>query len=471
MVHADMETGKNSIDTSSVSRRDSVGNTGTPRKNTDAAKLASVIPELSGNLVLCKVENVSHEFSQPYGGMLRVLEGISLEIRADEVVAILGPSGSGKSTLLRIIAGLLKPERGEVLYRGKPLHGLNPGCAMVFQSFALFPWMTVVENVRTVLRALNLPEYEVVRRSEKALRLVGLSGFEEAYPRELSGGMKQMVGIARALAVEPEVLLLDEPFSMVDALTAESLRAAIIDIWNDAEREPWSVLIVSHDIKEVVAMADRIVVMGDDPGHVQNVIVNPLPRPRDLRSKEFAAMVDRIYDVISGNELSDEPEPVAPMGLLCEPLPNASASEIVGLLEYLDARGGKDDIFRIVQELNRDFGHLINVVEAAEMLDFVDTPRRTVVLDPLGRKFIAADSDDRKDIFREQILRIGIFRVVNDALHRSPTGEVDEDFVLERIILLLPLENAHDTFHTFLSWARFANLFAYDEITATVSLQ
>ncbi|MDO4558368.1 MAG: ATP-binding cassette domain-containing protein, partial [Planctomycetia bacterium] len=194
---------------------------------------------------ICRVENVSHEFPQPYGGTLRVLENVSLEIRANEVIAILGPSGSGKSTLLRIIAGLLKPSRGKVLYRGKPLEGgLNPGCAMVFQSFALFPWMTVVENVQSVLRAQNLPEYEVIPRAEKALRLVGLAGFEEAYPRELSGGMKQMVAIARALAVEPEVLLLDEPFSMVDALTAESLRAAIIDIWYDAEREPWTVLLV-----------------------------------------------------------------------------------------------------------------------------------------------------------------------------------------------------------------------------------
>ena len=423
------------------------------------------------HFTICRVENISHEFTQPYGGTLRVLENVSLEIRANEVIAILGPSGSGKSTLLRIIAGLLKPSRGRVLYRGEPLEGeLNPGCAMVFQSFALFPWMTVVENVQSVLRALNLPEHEVIPRAEKALRLVGLAGFEEAYPRELSGGMKQMVAIARALAVEPEVLLLDEPFSMVDALTAESLRAAIIDIWYDAEREPWTVLLVSHNIRDVVTMADRIVILGDE-GHIQTVMANPLPRPRDLRSKEFAAMVDRVYEAISGCELSDEPEPVHPSGLLCEPLPNASASEIVGLLEYLDARGGRDDIFRIVQELNRDFGHLINVVEAAEMLDFVDTPRRTVIMDPLGRKFTAADADERKDIFREQILRIGIFRVVNDALHRATNGEVDQDFVLERIILLLPQENARETFHTFLSWARFANLFAYDEITETVSLQ
>src|SRR5438552_3942444 len=211
---------------------------------------------------LCEARHVSHDFVLPNGKPLRVLEDISVAVAPNEVVALLGPSGSGKSTVLRILAGLIKPSHGEVLYHGQPLQGLNPGVAIVFQSFALYPWMTVTENVQAVLRAAAMSRTEVAERAERAIRLVGLAGFEEAYPRELSGGMKQRVGMARALAVNPEILFMDEPFSQVDALTAESLRAEVLDIWSGKERNLSSLLMVSHDIKEVVFMADRIIVLG-----------------------------------------------------------------------------------------------------------------------------------------------------------------------------------------------------------------
>src|SRR5438132_11186853 len=223
---------------------------------------------------LCEVRGVRHEFKLPNGLPLHVLEDVSLAIRPNEIVALLGPSGCGKSTLLRILAGLIPPTGGEVLYHGRPLQGLNPGTAVVFQSFALYPWMTVAQNVQVVLTAAGLSRVETQERAERTIRLVGLAGFEEAFPRELSGGMKQRVGMARALAVDSEILFMDEPFSQVDALTAESLRAEVIDIWAARDLNPTSILMVSHDIKEVAYIADRLVILRANPGRIQTIVPN-----------------------------------------------------------------------------------------------------------------------------------------------------------------------------------------------------
>jgi len=422
--------------------------------------------------VLCEVRGLGHEYPLPRGMRLRVLDDISLEIRAKEIVALLGPSGCGKSTILRAVAGLLRPTRGEVLYHAQPLVGLNPGVAIVFQSFALYPWMTVLHNVQAVLKAMGFSRQAISERAERAVHLVGLAGFEEAYPRELSGGMKQRVGIARALAVDPEILLLDEPFSQVDALTAESLRAEMIDIWAAADRNPSSILMVSHDIKEVVYMADRIVILGANPGHVQTVVEDFLPRPRDYRSPDFLTLVDRLHELITGHELPDMPAAPAPRGpAAIEPLPPAHAAEIVGLLEYLDARGGREDVFRIAADTNREFGRVITVVEATELLNFVDTPKRMVVLDRAGKRLVQAGMDERKAIFREQLLQLQLFKLVEGALRRRPDHRLDRDFVLETIILRMPQERPEETFDNFIGWARYGNLFAYDESSETVSLQ
>src|SRR5262245_6307578 len=226
-------------------------------------------PPITTTSTLCELRGVSQEFKQPRGTPQLVVADVSLAIRPNEVVALLGPSGCGKSTLLRILAGLIPPTQGEVLYHGAPLRGLNPGVGFVFQSFALFPWMTVFENVLEALKPLGLSGAETITRAESAIRLVGLSGSEEAYPRELSGGMKQRVGMARALSLDPEMLFMDEPFSQVDALTAESLRAEVLDIWEAKERNLASILMVSHDIKEVAYMADRIVILGALPGRLR----------------------------------------------------------------------------------------------------------------------------------------------------------------------------------------------------------
>ncbi|MBI3407889.1 MAG: nitrate/sulfonate/bicarbonate ABC transporter ATP-binding protein [Planctomycetes bacterium] len=434
---------------------------------------------------LCEMRGISHEFVQPNGKPLRVLEEINLAILPEEIVALLGPSGCGKSTVLRILAGLIAPTSGEVLYHDETLHGLNPGIAIVFQSFALFPWMTVTENVRMALRAAGKPltpnpsplrgegsfSQEVVRRAAHAIRLVGLSGFEDAYPRELSGGMKQRVGMARALSVDPEILLLDEPFSQVDALTAESLRAEVIDIWSSGERNPSSILMVSHDIKEVAFMADRIVILSANPGRLQIIVANPLPRPRDYRSPDFLRLVDQLHDLITGHALPDVAAPAPTMGPApLEALPEAFPSQIVGLLEYLDARGGKEDIFRIAADTHCEFGRMLQTAEAAELLDFVDTPKRLVVLEPEGSRFIKALPGERTDIWRERILRLGIFQMIRDMLQRQPDHALDRDFVLETLVMHLPMENYEKLFRIITGWARFGNLFDYDERRQMLSL-
>jgi NitT/TauT family transport system ATP-binding protein len=422
--------------------------------------------------VLCEVRGVWHDFTLPNGKPLRVLENINLVVKAQEVVALLGPSGCGKSTILRILAGLMRPTQGDVLYHGQPLHGLNPGAAIVFQSFALYPWMTVTENVRAVLHAAGLPNSAVVDRAEHTIRLVGLSGFEEAYPRELSGGMKQRIGMARALSVDPEILMMDEPFSQVDALTAESLRAEVLDIWSAKGHSLSSILMVSHDIKEVVYMADRIVILGTNPGRVRTVVDNRLPRPRDYRSPQVLALVDQLHDIITGAEMPDAPAPPPRPGqVIFEPLPEATSSEIVGLLEYLDARGGKEDVFRIASDTNREFGRVITVVKAAELLDFVDTPKRLVLLEPNGYRFVRATAVERKTVWREQLLKLRLFHDVYDVIQRQPNQEIDRDFLLETFVINMPQENYETLFNTFIRWARFGDLFAYDETTQIISLQ
>jgi len=419
--------------------------------------------------ILCELRHVEKAFDQAGGQPLRVLQDVDLAVRTNEVVALLGPTGCGKSTILRILAGLTQPTSGEVLYHGKPLQGLNPGIGFVFQSFALFPRMTVSRNVETMLEAQGHPKDEVAERAARAIKTVGLAGFEEAYPRELSGGMKQRVGMARAFSLEPEMLFMDEPFSQVDALTAESLRAEVLDVWAPKDRNPKSIVMVSHDIKEVVYMADRIVVLDANPGRVRTIVENTLPRPRDYRSPDLLQLVDRLHDIITGMEMPDVAE-VAGAPQVFEPLPQAGGGEIEGLLEYLDARGGREDVFRISADTDREYGHVITTTNAAELLGFVDTPHRTVVLSSEGSRYVKASPSARKAIFREKLLDLLLFQRVRDAIRQADARELDRDYVLELIAMNLPSENFESTFETLVNWARFGDLFSYDENTELLAL-
>ncbi|MBI3817690.1 MAG: nitrate/sulfonate/bicarbonate ABC transporter ATP-binding protein [Planctomycetes bacterium] len=412
------------------------------------------------NAPLCELRHVAQEFALPGGGRLRVLDDVNLCVQRGEIVAILGPSGCGKSTVLRAMAGLVPPTAGTVYSRGVPLGGICEKFAIVFQSFGLLPWMTVRENIESVLTALNKSKAEIDLKIEEVIGLVGLAGFESAYPRELSGGMKQRVGIARALAVDPEVLFMDEPFSQVDPLTAESLRSEVVKIWADGKRNPSSVVIVSHDIKEVAFLASRVVIMSSKPGRIRAIVENTLPRPRDVRDPRFLQFVDAIHDLIRGHEMPDAPAS-AGSGRM-EPLPEAAVTEVIGLLEYLQSRNGREDVFKIASEIGREYGHVIQIVNAAELLDFVDTPRRAVVLEPVGLDLVLADPDGRKRIWREQLLKLKMFRDVEQVAQSNDKGEVDLEILLSTIVCNMPHENYERVFQTFLGWARYGELFDYD---------
>jgi NitT/TauT family transport system ATP-binding protein len=416
---------------------------------------------------ICELRGVQMRFPAPRGGVQRVLEDIRLDVRPDEILCLIGPNGSGKSTLLRLLAGLMPPTQGEVRHHGERLEGLNPGVAMVFQSFALYPWMTVEENVRVVLRARDLPEDEVRERAHQAIRKVGLEGFEEAFPRELSRGTKQRVGVARALAVDPEILVMDEPFSQVDALTAEALRAEIMDIWADKERNPSAIVMVSQSIREALLMADRVAILSGSPGTLRTIVDVPMARPRDSRSAEFMKLVDHLHDIFTSAELPDV-QVTAPIPSAAsqedqvEPLPQAQSGDILGLLEFLETQGGTSDLFQVASHTHVAFEKVLTTVKAAEMLDLVDTPKRGVLLTPLGKRFVNANMDDRKDIWRAQLLELRLFRVVQEMIHLEE-GELSEETLLQELATRLPMEDPEKTFETLVAWGRFGELFAYRE--------
>ncbi len=412
---------------------------------------------------ILELRGVQKSFDRGTGVPLRVLEDINLDIRPNEVICLIGPSGCGKSTIMRIFAGLIEPTTGQVRYRGRRQAGLNPNVSIVFQGFALYPWMTVEANVENVLVAKGLPPAEVKERTNRAIRMVGLEGFEEAYPRELSGGMKQRVGMARALSVDPEILFMDEPFSQVDALTAEGLRAEILDIWDDRERNPSSILMVSHDIKEVAYMADRVVVLSANPGRIRTIVDNPLPRPRDTRSPEFLRLVDQLHDIITSAELPDiQVSTVEPSmeSDIVEPLPGAQNADMLGLLELLETLGGSCDLFQVVSHTHVPFEKVLTTVKGLEMLELVDTPKRSVELTALGRRFVQGGMDERKLIWRDQLMELKLFRVVQEMLELRE-GVLAREELIQEIASRLPMEDPEVTFETIVAWGRFGELFAY----------
>ena len=413
---------------------------------------------------IAEIRNVCKEFTLPNGAELKVLENISLQINAGEIVALLGPSGSGKSTLMRILTGLIRPTSGEVFAYEKPLFGFHPRAAIVFQNFALYPWLTVHENIAMGLEWLHLSEDDLRGRVRQAVDKVGLEGFEEAYPKELSGGMKQRVGIARAIVVQPELLCMDEPFSALDVLTAENLRAELLSLWLDHKVEIKSVLFVTHDIREAVFLANRIVVLSTNPGAIRIVLQNDMPHPRDMRSPAFLAMIDRIHDIITNAIIPDEITPAVPTTVArhIEPLPYATPGEILGLLEILDDHNGSIDIFDLAQKIGKDFGSTISVAKAAELLDFVDTPKHNVIFTDLGRQFLKGDINNRKLLFKQQLLSLRLFEVVSGMLQRNKSLNLDEEIIQEQLAILLPNEDVERLFETMVGWGRFGELFGYN---------
>jgi NitT/TauT family transport system ATP-binding protein len=404
--------------------------------------------------VLLEAQHVTQRFRLPNGQLLEALRDVSLTIREHEVVALVGPSGCGKSTLLRLFAGLARPSEGAVHYRGQPLDGVLGAAAMVFQSFALLPWFTVAQNVAMGLDARGVHSGAQRDAVARAINLVGLDGFEQAYPKELSGGMKQRVGFARALAVAPEILLMDEPFGSLDPLTAETLRSQVVDLWRDPATGVNTLLVVSHSVEEAVFLAGRIVVFGTNPGHVREELVNPLPYPRQERSPEFEAMVDRLHGILTATLL---PEPVAAAPQRLVPFPRVHVSEVMGLLDHLLTQpGGKGAVFELAEDLGVDYDRMSAVVRGAEQLGWVTTPGEIVLLTPAGRALMAMDDAARKDATRARLSGQPLFARLIAMLKEE--GAVDEEEVLADLTIYFPFIPADSLFQTTIEWGRYAEL-------------
>jgi NitT/TauT family transport system ATP-binding protein len=421
---------------------------------------------------IIQLEHVSKSFSKPDGGTLVVLDDINLEIRAGEVVALLGRSGCGKSTLLRVIAGLIPTTGGVARYDGAELNGANPGTAMVFQNFALMPWLTVQQNVELGLAAREVAPAERSKRAVEAIDLIGLDGFESAYPKELSGGMRQRVGFARALVLEPDLLLMDEPFSALDVLTAENLRTELMTLWTGQEFPTKAICLVTHNIEEAVLLADRVIVLSSNPGHILAELPVELERPRDRRSASFEALVDKIYGLLTGTGTATtlvEPATATPTS---HPLPHATVGGLAGLVEILHGKGGRVDIPDIAADLGIDAKDLLPLVDAAALLDFVRVNGADLELTQVGKDFTTAGIQVSKKIFAEQArTRAPLVRTICNALHDCHDGNLRAGFFLDILQQGFSPTDAQQQLDTAIGWGRYAELFDYDAHTDQITAE
>ncbi len=423
----------------------------------------------SSEAAVAEARRVSKSFTVQ-GRERFVLTDVSLAVDTGEVIAVLGPSGCGKSTLLRILTGLIPATSGEVLCHGQPLHGLHPGAAIVFQGFALYPWLSVAANVAVGVNGKGLTPEVTAERIAHAIHLVGLGGFEEAYPKELSGGMKQRVGIARALVGGPELLCMDEPFSALDVLTAEALRSEVYDLWSRGDLGLKCLLLITHLIDEAVFLADRIVIMGSNPGVIRDIVRNPLPHPRAYHDPAFIALVDDIHAAITEIHLPDTAAVPTPGPLRPEPIPPAHVNEMLGLLEIVHGHGDRANVFELAQRLRLEIGRVILAVNAAEVLGLVDTPKQDVVLTLVGREFEAADAHTRKHIFHEQLARVPAFAFLIARLRATPKLRLPVEIVQEELAMHLPNEPQDELLKTIIGWGRYGELLGFDSAAKMIYL-
>jgi NitT/TauT family transport system ATP-binding protein len=425
--------------------------------------------------VIAELCNVSKSYTVGGGRELKVLDQIDLAIHEGELLALLGQSGSGKSTLLRCLTGLAKPSTGRVLTYGKILEGINPSASIVFQTFALYPWLTVQQNIAVGLMSKVVTRQEKDAAVANAIDLIGLNNYHDAYPREISGGMRQRVGIARALVAEPKILCLDEAFSALDVLTAENLRNEMIALWQKQATTLKSVFMVTHNIEEAVEMATRICVLFPHPGRLGLVLDNNLPYPRSSNDPEFQRLVTVIHDSITMLALPDHPpEPAPPPGRpisrarsRMESIPTVPVGQILGLMSIIHDDPDLSNIYDLSNEIGRDFGDTISLIKAAEILEFVHTPKDEALLTELGKRFITADSDTRKKIFAEQVQKLRLFHIILGYLEVQE--QIDEETVMKDIGSALPYENPERILKTMIAWGRYAGLMDYDASTKMVT--
>jgi NitT/TauT family transport system ATP-binding protein len=422
---------------------------------------------------LVRVNHVSQTYITR-GRPFTAIQDVTMSLAEGEFVSLLGPSGCGKSTLLRMITGLQRPTSGRVWYRDRELTGVNPHATIVFQSFALFPWLTVQDNVEVALKARGVAPRSRAGRALDLLDRVGLDGFENAYPRELSGGMRQKVGFARAMAVEPELLCMDEPFSALDVLSAESLRGELLELWTAGKIPTKAILMVTHNIEEAVLMADRILVMEKDPGRVIAEVIVPLGHPRHKKSGDCQNLVDHVYGLLAG-ETKTEPEelgtaPGEPG--LTRALPNVTVNELAGFVEHLTAlRTQRADMFRLAGDLHVDSDHVLRLAEAAERLGFVVLDHGDIAETPLGETFAEASIQARKEIFATRARRVPILNWLLTMLHAADRHELEADVVQSALGLDFPPGEAARQLATAIDWGRYAELIAYDHSAGMIYLE
>ena len=426
---------------------------------------------------LLDIHALRQTFPRADGGELLVLDGIDLHLAQGQIVGLLGRTGSGKSTLLRSIAGLMAPSAGTITYLGHPVTAPAPGIAMVFQGFALFPWLTVLENVQLGLEALGRPDAEIRKRALAAIDLIGLDGYESAYPRELSGGMRQRVGFARALVVDPNILLMDEPFSALDVLTAETLRTDFLELWGDGRLPIKGVIIVTHNIEEAVLMCDRILLFSSNPGRIIREIAVDLKQPRNRLDPQFRDQVEKIYEAMTART----PAPAkigAPAGTVAATinmiLPRVSANLLSGLLETLagEPYKGKADLPVIADELHMEGDDLFPVSDALQILHFVEVEGGDIKLTDIGKQFVDADTDGRKKIFERQLLAyVPLAAHIRRILQERTNHVAPKSRFFDELEDHMSSEDVEATLRSVTAWARYAEAFAYDDDTETFSLE
>ena len=409
-------------------------------------------------------------YPQADGNRIEVISPTDLEIAPGQIVALLGPSGSGKSTLLRMLTGLSTPSSGEVLWHGKPIDGEPPNVAIVFQSFALFPWLNVLENVEAPLEARGIAPIERHKRALKMLDTVGLDGFETAYPKELSGGMKQRVGFARALVVEPEVLFMDEPFSALDVLTAENLRGELLELWLSKKMPTSAIFVVTHNIEESVLLADRVIVLGKNPGRIRSDFEITIPHPRDRKGARFVEYVDYIYKIMTQPEVEHAlPEAEGAAKPARRPkekyqmLPHARPGSIAGLLELLHDHGGRNDLYRLADELAMDVDDLLPIVEACTMLGLATLKEGDVEITAEGTVFAEADILSRKTLFRDAALKhVAILQCIDNVLKAKSDHSIPDEFFHDILDEHFSQDETERQFETAMNWGRYGEIFDHD---------
>jgi NitT/TauT family transport system ATP-binding protein len=422
---------------------------------------------------LIDLNDVAKSFYSADGAPRTVLDGVNFSLAEGEIVALLGKSGSGKSTLLRIIAGLIPADAGAAMYRGRHIGSPVAGVAMVFQSFALFPWLTVQQNVELGLEAQGVPREVREKRADAMLEMIGLAGFGGALPRELSGGMRQRVGIARALVTNPDVLLMDEAFSALDVLTGETLRNDILELWDRKQIPTKGILIVSHNIEEAVMMADRIVILSSDPGRIRSEVKIDLPRPRIADSREVRALIDEVYGLMTMRPVPAVPMGAAPTAQVAYRLPNTDVNRIEGVLDLLASTpfNGRADLPQLAEEAELPDEELFPIYEALGLLGLAHVEKGDIALTPLGQRYAEADHTLRQEIFGQQLLtHVPLASRIRARLENEPTGTLPEKPFIELLEEGLDADEAQRMLEVAIEWGRYGEVYEYDFHTGRLKL-